>query len=211
MNDVMKAFRIRCASFFQPLWPGEDKVIVFGEGNAEKPRLMLIGEAPGEQEVMQGKPFVGKAGKNLDAFLESVHLKREEIYISNVVKIRPTKVSEKGRVSNRPPSREEIGLFLPWLMEEINLVSPELLVTLGNVALKSLLGKGTIGEAHGRFHAVSLSIAEGKAREYSLFALYHPASVIYNRTLNQVCVRDLIALDEAIKNGCSAFSMQTDS
>lgn len=211
MNDAMKAFRIRCASFFQPLWPGEDKVIVFGEGHAEKPRLMLIGEAPGEQEVMQGKPFVGKAGKNLDAFLESVHLKREEIYISNVVKIRPTKVSEKGRVSNRPPSKEEIGLFLPWLKEEISLVSPELLVTLGNVALRSLLGKGTIGEAHGRFLLSAVSTSEEKEREYPLFALYHPASIIYNRALSQVYAEDLRVLDEALKKGPSAFYAQTDS
>ncbi len=211
MNDAMKAFRIRCASFFQPLWPGEDKVIVFGEGNMEKPRLMLIGEAPGEQEVMQGKPFVGKAGKNLDAFLESVHLKREEIYISNVVKIRPTKVSEKGRVSNRPPSREEIGLFLPWLKEEIGLVSPELLVTLGNVALKSLLGKGTIGEAHGRFLRAAVSAHQEKEREYPLFALYHPASIIYNRSLSQVYAGDLHILDEALKKGPLAFGAQTDN
>lgn len=211
MNDAMKAFRIRCASFFQPLWPGEDKVIVFGEGKFEKPRLMLIGEAPGEQEVMQGKPFVGMAGKNLDAFLESVHLKREEIYISNVVKIRPTKVSEKGRVSNRPPSREEIGLFLPWLKEEIGLVSPEILVTLGNVALKSLLGKGTIGENHGRFQLVSVQTSDEKAREYPLFALYHPASIIYNRTLSQVYAQDLNALDAAIKSGPASFVMKTDS
>jgi DNA polymerase len=211
MNDAMKAFRGRCASFFQPLWPGEDKVIVFGEGNAEKPRLMLIGEAPGEQEVMQGKPFVGKAGKNLDAFLESVHLKREDIYISNVVKIRPTKVSEKGRVSNRPPNKEEIGLFLPWLKEEIALVSPDLLVTLGNVALRSLLGKGTIGDAHGRFHHTAISASEDKVQEYPLFALYHPASIIYNRALSEVYARDLNALDIALKDGTSAFIVQTDS
>ena len=211
MNDAMKAFRARCASFFQPLWPGEDKVIVFGEGNWQKPRLMLIGEAPGEQEVMQGRPFVGKAGKNLDAFLASVHLNRTDIYISNVVKIRPTKVSDKGRVSNRPPSKEEIGLFLPWLKEEIALVSPELLVTLGNVALKSLLGKGTIGEAHGRFHAVPLSTADGKEKVYPLFALYHPASVIYNHALGDVYAQDLDSLDASLKKGSAGYSVQTDS
>lgn len=211
MNDAMKAFRARCASFFQPLWPGEDKVIVFGEGNTERPRLMLIGEAPGEQEVMQGRPFVGKAGKNLDAFLESVHLKREDIYISNVVKIRPTKVSEKGRVGNRPPSKEEIGLFLPWLTEEIFLVSPGLLVTLGNVALRCLMGKGTIGEAHGRFHTASLPTSGEKAREYPLFALYHPASVIYNRALGQVYAQDLSILDRALHEGDAASGAQTDN
>jgi DNA polymerase len=211
MNDDMKAFRSRCASFFQPLWPGENKVLVFGEGNGDRPRLMLIGEAPGEQEVMQGKPFVGKAGKNLDVFLESVHMKREEIYISNVVKIRPTKVSEKGRVSNRPPSKEEIGLFLPWLKEEIAIVAPELLVTLGNVALKSLLGKVSIGEAHGRIHTAQFGDDENRERDYPLFALYHPASIIYNKALEQTYINDLSRLDEALKMGIEAFITQKDS
>lgn len=208
MNNAMQALAARCTSFFQPLWPGEDKVLVFGEGCAHKPRLMLIGEAPGEQEVMQGRPFVGKAGKNLTAFLASVHVSREDIYLTNVVKIRPTKVSEKGRVSNRPPSREEIGLFLPWLTEEILLVSPELIVTLGNVALKSLLGKTTIGEAHGRFHQAALSLSGGKERRFPLFALYHPASVIYNRALHDVYAHDLAVLDEAL-NG--AGGVKSDS
>ncbi len=211
MNEAMQAFRSRCASFFQPLWPGEDKVLVFGEGKMERPQLMLIGEAPGEQEVMQGQPFVGKAGKNLDAFLESVHLKREDIYISNVVKIRPTKVSEKGRVSNRPPSKEEIGLFLPWLREEIALIAPELIVTLGNVALKALLGKLNIGEAHGCFHEAVFALAGGKEKRYPLFALYHPASVIYNRALHQVYADDLALLDKALKQGAGAFYTQTDN
>ncbi len=211
MNEAMQAFRSRCASFFQPLWPGEDKVLVFGEGHMEKPRLMLIGEAPGEQEVMQGRPFVGKAGKNLDAFLESVHLNREDIYISNVVKIRPTKVSDKGRVSNRPPSKEEIGLFLPWLREEIAMVAPELIVTLGNVALKALLGKLSIGEAHGRFHKAVFDLADGKAKGFALFALYHPASVIYNRSLHQVYTEDLALLDAALKQGTDAYYTQTDN
>ena len=211
MNEAMQAFRSRCASFFQPLWPGEDKMLVFGEGQMERPRLMLIGEAPGEQEVMQGRPFVGKAGKNLDAFLESVHLKREDIYISNVVKIRPTKTSEKGRISNRPPSREEIGLFLPWLKEEILLVAPELIVTLGNVALKALLTKASIGEMHGCFHQAQVDAADGKAKAFPLFALYHPASVIYNHSLNQVYADDLKRLDDALKQGADAFYTQTDN
>lgn len=87
--------------------PYREKTIVFGEG-AEAPLLMMIGEAPGGDEEKQGRPFVGKAGKNLSAFLEVVGLKREEIYISNVVKLRPTKESPKtGKAVNRPPSRRK--------------------------------------------------------------------------------------------------------
>ena len=106
----MQDFQQKLTRFFSSLWPAEEKVLVFGEGRHQQPAIMLIGEAPGEQETLQGRPFVGKAGKNLDGFLDTVGLQREELYITNVVKIRPTKVSEKGRVSNRPPNREELAL-----------------------------------------------------------------------------------------------------
>lgn len=164
--------------------PGKENALVFGEGPMN-PRLMLIGEAPGEQETLMGRPFVGKAGKNLDHFLELADLRREEIYISNVVKIRPTKTGKTGRLSNRPPSREEISLFAPWLLLEISLVSPGMIVTLGNVPLKALTDqKATIGEMHGRL------IMENQSG-YPLFALYHPASLIYNRSLTDVYEADV--------------------
>ena len=85
--------------------PGRENALVFGEG-PKNPKLMLIGEAPGEQESLMGRPFVGKAGKNLDHFLALVGLVRGEIYITNVVKFRPTKTGATGRLSNRPPTRE---------------------------------------------------------------------------------------------------------
>ena len=154
--------------------PYREKSIVFGEG-AEAPLLMMIGEAPGGDEEKQGRPFVGKAGKNLSAFLEVVGLKREEIYISNVVKLRPTKESPKtGKAVNRPPSAEEIAFFLPFLQEEI--------------PLKAVTGekKAVIGEYHGR----PVALADGR----TLFALYHPAAVIYNRALQAVYDADLLEL-----------------
>lgn len=162
--------------------------IVFGEG-AENPALMMIGEAPGGDEEKQGRPFVGKAGKNLSAFLEVVGLKREEIYISNVVKLRPTKESPKtGKAVNRPPSAEEIAFFLPYLLEEIKVISPKVVVTLGNVPLKAVTGekKAVIGEYHGK----PTALADGR----TLFALYHPAAVIYNRALQATYDEDLLAL-----------------
>lgn len=168
--------------------PYGEKRIVFGEGAAQ-PALMMIGEAPGGEEEQQGRPFVGTAGKNLSAFLEVVGLKREEIYISNVVKIRPTRNSPKtGKPVNRPPSAEEIAFFLPFLQEEIEAVSPKVIVTLGNVPLKAVTGekKAVIGEYHGRPQTLS----DGRI----LFALYHPAAVIYNRALQEVYDADLIQL-----------------
>ena len=120
----MQAFEQECTQFFRPLWPGEDKILVFGDGNTDHPPLMLIGEAPGEQETLKRRPFVGKAGKNLDGFLELMGMERQEIYVSNVVKIRPTARGASGRVRNRAPSKEEIALFLPFVMKEVDLVAP---------------------------------------------------------------------------------------
>lgn len=190
----MQAFQAKMQRFFATLWPAENKTLVFGEGKADHPDIMLIGEAPGEQETLQGRPFVGKAGKNLDAFLEVVGLAREDLYISNVVKIRPTKTSEKGRLSNRPPNREELALFTPYLYEEILLVQPRVVVTLGNVALKALAGsKAVIGSMHGE--AARVTVAQDRqSAEVTLFPLYHPASIIYNRSLQEVYQADLMAL-----------------
>ena len=137
--STLECFRQECSAFFDELNMGNHRPRVFGEGPGHNPVLMLIGEAPGEQEALQGRPFVGKAGKNLDAFLQTVHLRREEIYITNVVKVRPSKISPAGRVVNRPPSREEKKLFTPWLMKEIAIVRPTMLVTLGNVALQAFI------------------------------------------------------------------------
>lgn len=193
--NALDAFRQDCAAFFDKL--GGQKPLVFGDGLKDKPVLMLIGEAPGEQETLQGKPFVGKAGKNLDGFLQAVRLRREEIYITNVVKIRPTKVSSAGRVVNRPPSREEKALFLPWLMREIAIVRPEALVTLGNVALKAFLSEN-IGEVHGTWRRAVIAPSGGAAFTLPLFALYHPASVIYNGSLKETYARDLEALSASL-------------
>ena len=187
----MQSFNNKVLRFFQDLWPAEEKPIVLGEGNTDRPPVMLIGEAPGEQESLQRRPFVGKAGKNLDGFLKVLELKREDIYISNVVKIRPTKVSDKGRVSNRPPNKEELALFTPYLMEEILLVKPQMIVTLGNFALKALCGpKAIIGDMHGAITHVTVS-HEKQEDEFAIFPLYHPASIIYNRSLQDVYDKDL--------------------
>lgn len=190
MGD-MKAFERECEAFFRPLWPGEDKILVFGDGNSDHPPIMLIGEAPGEQETLKRRPFVGKAGKNLDEFLDLMGMERETLYVSNVVKIRPTSLGKTGRVRNRAPSKEEIALFLPFLMKEIDLVKPQSIVTLGNVPLKALLGpKATVGELHGRWHTASNGLP--------LFALYHPAAIIYRRELKEVYAQDVLALKASL-------------
>ena len=181
-------------SFFRPLWPGEDKPLVLGDGQADRPLLMLIGEAPGETEVIKRRPFVGKAGKNLDEFLQLAGLRREDIFVSNVVKIRPCETGPTGRKRNRAPNREELSLFTPWLLREIEAVRPRRLVTLGNVPLKALTDpKTTIGDCHGQWLESRAGI--------SLFALYHPASIIYRRALAPVYEQDVLTLKASLEKG----------
>ena len=180
----MERFQRELTAFFRDLYEEERKVLVFGEGRVGAP-VMMIGEAPGEQESLQGRPFVGKAGKNLDAFLEEAGLDRASLYVTNVVKFRPTRQSAAGRTVNRPPTQEEIKLFLPWLTREIDLVNPKYVITLGNVPLKALTGRASvIGDMHGRF-------IDWEGRR--LFAMYHPASVIYNPALKAVYSVDIAA------------------
>ena len=160
--------------------------LVMGEGSYS-PSLVLIGEAPGEKEAELGRPFVGKAGKNLDEFLSVLHLQREEIYITNVVKFRPVQEKSPGRLSNRTPSKKEILAWAPLLKEELSLLRPSLVVTLGNTPLHALAGFATmIGDVHGSLLP--------DAACYPLFPLYHPAAVIYNRALQDVYRRDLMSL-----------------
>ena len=179
------------AAFFKPLWPGEDKPMVLGEGRAESPVLMLVGEAPGETEIMKRRPFVGKAGKNLDEFLRLARLNREDIFVTNAVKIRPTEKGPTGRMRNRAPNREELSLFTPWLLREIAAVRPRALVTLGNVPLKALTDmKAAVGDCHGKWLQSRAGVP--------LFSLYHPASIIYRRSLAPVYEQDILNLSTAL-------------
>ena len=171
---------------------GIKKIPVPGEG-APGSQIMMIGEAPGERETILGRPFVGKAGKNLDEFLTMAELDRHEIYVTNVVKYRPVRLSPAGRLVNRPPTTDEIRAFLPWLHREIDLVHPKFIITLGNVPLRALMGeKASIGNMHGQFV---------KWEGYPLFPMYHPASVIYNPLLKKTYHEDLLRLSGHLKDG----------
>jgi DNA polymerase len=168
---------------------------VFGCG-CIKPRLLLIGEAPGREEVKLSRPFSGAAGKNLDEFLGLAGIKREEIYITNAIKYRLSKENPNtGRLSNRPATRDEITASRPYLLKEIGLLEPLCIVTLGNVPLRAVTGvlSMSIGQCHGS--PVTEMIQE---REYLLFPLYHPASIIYNRSLKQTCEEDILRLRDLL-------------
>ncbi|MFN8556692.1 MAG: uracil-DNA glycosylase [Dehalococcoidia bacterium] len=143
---------------------------VFGEGNP-RAALALVGEAPGEREVEDGYPFAGPAGALLDAVFAEVGLRREELWLTNVVKCRPVR-EERGRLSNRAPLAGEIKMWLPLLAEELALVQPRLLVCLGATAAKALLGRHfKLTEERG----VWLAGPRGAAA----LATFHPAYVLH--------------------------------
>ena len=144
-----------------PLAEGRTSV-VFGDGNPEA-RVMFIGEAPGKNEDLQGIPFVGAAGKYLDELLGFAGLKREEVYIANILKCRPP--------SNRDPRPEEIQLCTPYLREQTRTIDPEVIVTLGNFATKFVLktDRGITG-LHGQLH---------QAGKFKVFPVFHPAAALY--------------------------------
>lgn len=186
----MRQLEREMKALVEEVYRGEERVLVFGEG-PRGARIMLIGEAPGEQETLQGRPFVGRAGKNLDGFIEATGLERSKMYVTNTVKFRPTRLSAAGRIVNRAPTQEEIALFLPFLKREIAEVAPGIIVTLGNVPLRALTGSdAAIGDMHGRKCVVD-------AR--TVFPMYHPAAVIYNPALRAVYASDMAKLAEIIK------------
>lgn len=173
----------------------KEEKLVLGYGNSNS-KIVIIGEAPGKKEVELEKPFVGAAGKYLDEFLEILDIDREDIYITNTVKYRPTKKSKKtGNKINRPPKKKEINKFLSYLYREINLIDPIMIVTLGNVPLRAVVKNDIkIGDNHGKL--IKKKILN---KMYNIYPLYHPAAIIYNRSLKENYIEDLERLKNIIR------------
>ena len=141
----------------------ENTNLVFGVGNPQAV-LMLIGEAPGEQEDQQGEPFVGAAGQLLNKILAAIEFKREDVYIANILKHRPP--------GNRNPKPEEIARSLPYLKKQIELINPKIILCLGKVSGQTMLNSDdTLGNMRGSFHTFG-------SRE--LYVTYHPAALLRN-------------------------------
>jgi len=154
---------------------------VFGVGNPDAD-VMFIGEGPGYWEDMKGKPFVGKAGKVLDELLESIGLKRGDIYITNVVKCRPPE--------NRDPLPEEISACSQYLDRQILLIQPKVIVTLGRFALSYVFNKfglkeEKISNVHGKVFVVNNIFGNLK-----IIPLYHPAVAVYNPNTKKILLKD---------------------
>lgn len=189
LNNELKHF---INDFYQQETP-----LVFGGGDPNS-KIVLIGEAPGKNEIVQGKPFVGQAGKNLDEFISILEIQKSDLYITNVVKMRPFKINEAtGRESNRTPTKKEVEVFSSFLMRELEIVEPRLVVTLGNIALKCITqdDKASIGVLHGN----PIEMKFGNA-SFQLFPLYHPASIIYRAELKETYIKDLHILKDFIRS-----------
>lgn len=148
--------------------------IVFGEGNP-KARLVFVGEGPGRDEDLQGRPFVGRAGQLLNKIIEAMGLKREDVYICNVVKCRPPE--------NRAPEPDEMATCEQFLFKQLRSIEPEVIVCLGSTAAQSILkSKLSLGSLRGKFHQY------GRAK---LMVTYHPAALLRNPNFKKPLWEDM--------------------
>ena len=146
--------------------------LVFGDGNPAAD-IVFIGEAPGKNEDLQGKPFVGASGKLLSEMLESISLGREDVYITNIVKYRPP--------NNRDPMPDEKLAFLPYLQAQLDVIDPALVVTLGRHSLNCFLPELSISRVHGQ---------PKRYKDRVYLPLYHPAAALYNGSMRQTLMED---------------------
>ncbi len=159
------------------------RTIVFGEGN-EKATLMFVGEGPGYDEDMQGRPFVGKAGQLLTRIIESINLSREEVYIANIVKCRPPQ--------NRNPEPDEIESCSPFLMKQILVIQPKIICALGTFSAQTLLKTDTkITALRGRFFDVD---------GIKVVPTYHPAFLLRNPERKREVWEDMKKIAELLNN-----------
>lgn len=170
--------------------------LVFGKGNPDA-KIMFIGEAPGAQEDLQGIPFVGAAGKNLDRLLRMIGLSIDDVYIANILKYRPPE--------NRNPQMDEIKLHTPYLVEQIKIIRPKVIVTLGNFSTKFVLsGFDTaamnkiegISKLHGEVRHV-----EALGASFDVIPIHHPAAMLYNPNLRETIEKDFAKIERFIGGG----------
>lgn len=163
--------------------------LVMGDGNLDT-EIVFIGEAPGKQEDLSGLPFVGASGKFLNEMLAQAGLERGDVYITNVVKYRPP--------NNRDPKPAEKQAFLPYLLRQLEIIDPKVIITLGRHSMEYFLPDAKIGEIHG--HAVHKEVVhhDGRTGEWLIVPLYHPAAALYNGSLRQTLIEDFIRVSEII-------------
>jgi DNA polymerase len=154
--------------------------LVMGDGNVDAD-IVFIGEAPGKNEDLQGLPFVGAAGKFLNEMLESIGLQRSDIYITNIVKYRPP--------NNRDPLPDEKKAFWPYLVRQLNVIQPKIVVTLGRHSMEYFLPDQRISQIHGQPKRIALG-----EQKVVIMPLYHPAAALYNGSMRQTLLDDFSSI-----------------
>lgn len=154
--------------------------LVFGEGNPHTD-IYFLGEAPGYWEDLKGRPFVGSAGKLLDEALGQIGIKREDVYISNVVRFRPP--------NNRDPFPEELAAFAPYVDEEIEIINPKMIVTLGRFSMGKFLPDVLISRVHGKIFKVNW-----KGIERVVIPMFHPAAALRREDIMEEFKKDFQVL-----------------
>ena len=159
--------------------------LVMGDGNLDAD-IVFIGEAPGKNEDIQGLPFVGAAGKFLNRMLEAAGLQRDDVYITNIVKYRPP--------NNRDPTPAEKKAFWPYLLKQLQIIDPKIVVTLGRHSMEYFLPDVRISEVHGEPKWIQLG-----DHKLVVVPLYHPAAALYNGSLRQTLIDDFQRLPEIVR------------
>lgn len=153
--------------------------LVLGDGNPDA-HIVFIGEAPGKAEDEQGLPFVGASGHFLNEMLEAAGLVRADVYITNIVKYRPP--------NNRDPSPEEKAAFWPYLMRQLEIIQPRVIITLGRHSMECFIPDAKISQQHGQPKRVKYHDSE-----FLVIPLYHPAAALYNGSMRSVLIEDFLA------------------
>jgi len=159
---------------------------VFGDGNAES-KIVFIGEAPGKKEDEGGRPFIGAAGKFLAEMLENINTKRDDIYITNIVKYRPP--------DNRDPLPEEKEACNEWLISELKIISPKLIIFLGRHSMTRFFPTEKISDIHGKLLIKNTS----EFGKQAFFPLYHPAAALYNGSMREILISDFKKIPKALQ------------
>lgn len=155
--------------------------LVMGDGSPDA-EILFIGEAPGKNEDLQGLPFVGAAGKFLGEMLEGIGFTRDDVYITNIVKYRPP--------NNRDPLPEEKAAFWPYLLRQLKVIQPKLIVTLGRHSMEYFLPNQRISQIHGQ---------PKRRGDLIILPLFHPAAALYNGSMRQTLIDDFQSIPTIIK------------
>lgn len=159
--------------------------LVMGEGSATAD-IVFIGEAPGKNEDEQGLPFVGAAGKFLNEMLQGIGLARSDVYITNIVKYRPP--------NNRDPLPDEKQAFWPYLVQQIEVIAPKIIVTLGRHSMEYFLPDFKISQVHGQPKRITFG-----SMKIVILPLYHPAAALYNGSMRTILIEDFNKLPIIMK------------